>query len=59
MSDISKCNGESCPLRLSCKRYLDEASPYQSWIAPPFKNGKCEMYWDLTLTHPAESNETL
>lgn len=36
-----------CPLRRTCKRYLDSSEYFQSWIAPPYKNGQCDMYWEV------------
>ena len=36
MSDITKCDGEGCPLRSSCWRFLAPADPqWQSWFAYP------------------------
>lgn len=45
MTDISKCSGEGCPLKETCWRYQAEAGDRQSWIEPPYKDGKCEIYW--------------
>ena len=50
MSDISKCSGEGCPLREACYRFTAPTSEYhQSWIAPPYKNGECEIEWRKEL----------
>ena len=45
--DITMCKGTNCPLNESCYRYTANANElYQSYFAdPPFKDGKCEMYW--------------
>ncbi len=46
MADLTKCKGDNCPLKETCKRYTSEASLYQSWfVEPPIKDGKCTMYW--------------
>lgn len=54
MADISKCEGlfkeintDAFKLCSTCKRYLASTGEYQSWIAPPYKDGKCEMYWEV------------
>lgn len=48
MSDITKCTGEGCQDKDTCRRYTDPASEHnQSYFAePPVKDGKCPMYWD-------------
>ncbi len=46
MSDITKCNGGSCPLKDNCKRYISEDSKFcQSYfIDIPFEEDKCEYF---------------
>jgi hypothetical protein len=44
--DITMCRGTGCPFKEGCYRYTAKPGDYQSfWITPPFKDGKCEMYW--------------
>lgn len=46
--DISKCNGEGCPLKELCYRFTSKNSPFwQSWIEPPYdkKSDNCELFW--------------
>lgn len=52
MTDISKCNGEQCPIREECWRYISQAnSLWQSYIEPPVEKpinkDNCVMYWPL------------
>lgn len=45
MADLSKCiNGETCCLRLTCKRYLVNPHPRQSYFAAPLPGKDCEYY---------------
>jgi hypothetical protein len=46
MTDISKCSGEGCPVKGSCKRYTAKASPVQSWIVEPWDGETCEFYYE-------------
>lgn len=47
-SDISKCEGQSCPVKESCWRYVCPADPLrQSYIEFEYKDGKCEGYWEI------------
>jgi hypothetical protein len=49
MTDITKCTGANCDLKLTCYRYTSPASDYQStFLQPPIVDGKCEMYWGET-----------
>ena len=45
--DITMCVGTNCPHKEKCYRYT--AKPCEHWQAyftePPFKDGKCDMYW--------------
>jgi hypothetical protein len=45
--DIAKCWGTDCPYKETCYRYTSKPSEYmQSYFSvPPFKDGKCDMYW--------------
>ena len=47
MADISKCSGEGCSLKESCKRFTSESSYYQSYIESMYskENNKCEFYY--------------
>jgi hypothetical protein len=46
MSDITKCEGDECPMKESCYRFTAPAEEYQSYfVEPPIKDGKCHMYW--------------
>lgn len=48
MSGISKCSGENCPLKETCKRFTSTPSLVQSYIN--FKYNKeqknCEFYYE-------------
>jgi hypothetical protein len=47
MADITMCSGKGCDLKLNCHRFTANKSGWQAWFAEvPFKNGKCEMFWD-------------
>lgn len=52
MTDISKCDGEDCPLKDKCYRYTAPSDDlYQSWVEPAYKDGDCDnLYW----THNAQ-----
>ena len=46
MSDITKCMGQGCPIKDTCKRYTAKESIWQSYFwESPIKDGKCDMYW--------------
>lgn len=48
MPDISKCNGDNCPLKDTCYRYTSEPSEFrQAWLGnPPVQeDGTCKLYW--------------
>ena len=47
MSDITKCDGTDCPMKENCYRYTAVANEYgqSTFVTPPIKDGKCEMYW--------------
>lgn len=58
MLDITKCPGKDCPLKETCYRYTATASEYaQSYfVEPPFNDGKCNHYWEISNTMTNESN---
>ena len=45
--DITMCLGTNCPYKKSCYRFTAKSSEYMQsyFMNPPFKDGKCEMYW--------------
>jgi len=44
--DITMCMGTNCAYKKGCLRFTSKPSDYQSYfMSPPFKDGKCEMYW--------------
>jgi hypothetical protein len=45
MADIDKCIGTDCPYKETCYRYTATPNEYQSYLNPPIKDGKCDMYW--------------
>jgi hypothetical protein len=45
MPDIDMCMGTDCPYKETCYRFTAKPSDYQSYIKPPIKDGKCDMYW--------------
>jgi hypothetical protein len=51
MSDITKCSGANCDLKLTCYRYTAASSMCQSYfMEPPIKDGKCDSYWETFNT---------
>ena len=47
MTDITKCTGANCDLKLTCYRYTAPSGTWQSFfVGVPIKNGKCEYYWN-------------
>ena len=51
MSDITKCSGANCDLKLTCYRYTAPAFTWQSFfMKPPIENGKCDSYWETFNT---------
>jgi len=41
----SMCDGEGCPRRATCRRFVRDAWSWQSWFsAPPFCEDECEEY---------------
>jgi len=45
--DITMCRGTGCPFKEGCFRYTANPNEYRQsyFFKPPFKDGKCEMYW--------------
>jgi len=58
MADISMCRGGDCPLKKSCYRFLAKPSELQSYTTPPFKDGKCEIYWENDPKKIEQNSET-
>ena len=52
--DITHCRGNDCPVKEQCYRYLaykDINKPMLiSVTAPIYKNGSCELFWDIHVT---------
>lgn len=52
--DITHCRGNDCPIKEQCYRYLaykDINEPMLiSVTAPIYKNGSCELFWDIHVT---------
>jgi len=65
--DISMCQGDECPLKEKCYRYLAKPNEYQSYfVTPPYKDdGSCDHLWDLSkskenpLSHISRLNRDL
>jgi hypothetical protein len=49
MTDITKCDGTDCTIKEKCYRYTAIANEYgqSTFVTPPFKDGKCEMFWGV------------
>lgn len=50
MTDITKCTGHNCPVKLKCYRFTAPSSEYQSYFSEPpisVEDGKlkCDHYW--------------
>jgi hypothetical protein len=46
MTDITKCTGANCDLKMTCYRFTAPTGMLQSYFMnSPIKDGKCEMYW--------------
>lgn len=49
MSDIAKCENESCPLKENCYRYTATPSEYRQSYANfqiDDESGECSGFWD-------------
>jgi len=54
MADITKCaNGETCPLRLKCRRYLVKPAFRQSWFISEHPGPNCPDYLPLNPSDEA------
>lgn len=53
MPNIWKCNGEGCPLKQTCWRFLAVDSEFRQsyFVTQPIKNGKCDQYWKVELKY--------
>lgn len=49
MTDISKCNGENCPIKETCWRYLAPDGHWQSYMNYEYnkEKNKCDGYWKV------------
>ena len=51
MADITMCEGNNCPLKETCKRYLSLVNQYsQSYymeIPYDFEKEECDQYWKI------------
>jgi hypothetical protein len=48
MADIAMCQGDQCPIKEDCWRYMAPASRWQSYLAtPPYAKDGCEYFWDM------------
>jgi len=48
MPDIAMCNGDDCPVKENCWRYMAPADRWQSYFAaPPCNEEGCEYFWDM------------
>jgi hypothetical protein len=48
----SKCDGEGCPRRTTCRRFVGDVGAWQSWFsAPPFCEDECEEYISMLAEH--------
>ena len=48
MADHAMCQGDGCPVRENCWRYMATASRWQSYFAtPPYDEEGCEYFWDM------------
>lgn len=44
MTDITKCHGTGCEMRVVCYRFTAPAHEMQSWVEPPTER-PCPMFW--------------
>jgi hypothetical protein len=48
MADIAMCQGNECPVKEDCWRYMAPSNRFQSYIAtPPYTEEGCEYFWDM------------
>lgn len=57
-SDISLCQNDTCPSRLTCRRFTQEPARYQSYCDfKPDKTGRCDSYWTTeSLSQPRKKS---
>jgi hypothetical protein len=49
-SDISKCKGSYCPLKMACHRFLAKSQDYQSYMIDiPFNGDKQECDYQIPV----------
>jgi hypothetical protein len=48
MADIAMCQGDECPVKENCWRYMAPSDRFQSYFAtPPYTEEGCEYFWDM------------
>jgi len=48
MADIAMCQGDECPVKENCWRYMAPPDRFQSYFAtPPYTEEGCEYFWDM------------
>ena len=60
MADITMCEGDNCPSKQTCYRFLATPNEYrQSYFypTPNIVDKKCDEYWD-ELAHQAHKENT-
>lgn len=59
MPDITMCLGGDCPLKKDCYRYRVNPCYCQSIMTPPFKDGSCEMFYNIDKDFSIRSIEEI
>ena len=57
MSDISKCKGEGCEIRIRCLRFTAKESEWQSWIYPVNRGENCEFFLPAMVLKKKEAHD--
>ena len=57
MSDITKCSGKDCYLRMTCYRYTATEGMWQSWSDFDSDTKPCKHYWEIKEIKRAHVNE--
>jgi len=48
MADIAMCQGDGCPVKEDCWRYMAPTGIWQTYLAtPPYTEEGCEYFWDM------------
>jgi len=48
MADIAMCQGNECPVKENCWRYMAPTGIWQAYLAtPPYTEEGCEYFWDM------------